>query len=230
LRFWKGPAIIAGLFRWERAMDYILYGDKGSGAFCIEAVLAEAGAPYTFQEIDLAKDEQRAPDFRALNPSGKIPALKLPSGEIATETSALLVLLAELHPDAALLPAPGAPERAKALRWIAFMASEVYAMVEIADYPERFMADHTAAALLKRSARDRIRERMASVEAAVAGPWFLAGGFSALDIYAAMFSRWRECRGEGWREEHIPKICVLAGALAERPALAPIWNRHFPNG
>jgi glutathione S-transferase len=211
-------------------MGYVLYGENGSGAFSIEAALAEAGAAYEFVDISLEKDQQRSPEFRAINPSGKVPALKLPTGEIVTETSALLFLIAERHPESGLLPPPGNSERAQALRWIAFMAAEVYPMVEIADYPERFVADHVGAAVLKRSARDRIRERMLAVERAVAGPWFLESGFSAIDIYAAMFSRWRECRVEGWREENIPKICAIATSLAQRPAIAPIWQKHFPNG
>jgi glutathione S-transferase len=211
-------------------MDYILYGENGSGAFCVEAALAEAGAPYSFESISLEKDEQKSESFLALNPSGKIPALKLPGGEIVTETAALLFFIAEHHPDAGLLPPAGSPGHAQALRWIAFMASEVYPMVEIADYPERFVSDHKGAAVLKLSAKRRIRERMETVERAVAGPWFLASGFSAVDIYAAMFSRWRECRSEGWREEHIPQICAIAAAIAERPALAEIWSKHFPNG
>jgi GST-like protein len=209
---------------------YILYGDKGSGAFSVEAMLAEAGAPLEFSEISLEKDEQRGETYLAINPSGKIPALKLPEGEIVCETAALLLLIAERHPEAGLLPAPGAPERAAALRWIAFLASEIYPMVEIADYPERFIADHKGAAVLKQSARKRIRERLAVVEAAAIGPWFLGTAFSALDIYAAMFSRWREAREGGWREEFIPKICAIAAALAERPAVKPVWERHFPNG
>jgi len=210
-------------------MTYVLYGENGSGAFSIEAALAEAGAAYEFVDISLEKDQQRSPEFRAINPSGKVPALKLPSGEVVTETSALLFLIAERHPESRLLP-PSGPERAQALRWIAFLASEVYPMVEIADYPERFVADHIGAAVLKRSARDRIRERMLAIERAAAGPWFLASVFSAVDIYAAMFSRWRECRVEGWREENIPKICAIAASLAERPAIGPVFRKHFPTG
>ncbi len=211
-------------------MDYILYGENGSGAFCVEAALAEAGAAFEFKNIDMSKDEQRSPEFRAINPSGKVPALQLPSGEIVTETAALLFLLAERHPEAGLLPPAASPEHAQALRWIAFMASEIYPMVEIADYPERFVSDHKGAAVLKLSAKRRIRERMETVEQAIAGPWFLASGFSVVDIYVAMFSRWRECRSEGWREDHIPKICAIAAAIAERPALKPVWVKHFPNG
>jgi len=73
--------------------------------------------------------------------------------------------------------------------------------------------------------------RMEAVEEAAAGtPWFLESGFSVVDIYVAMFSRWRDCRSEGWRETNIPKICAIAAALSQRPALKPVWEKHFPNG
>ena len=64
---------------------YTLYGDLGSGAFSAEAALAEAGAPYTFELVLLEKNEQKQPQFLAINPSGKMPALRLPEGEIVTE-------------------------------------------------------------------------------------------------------------------------------------------------
>lgn len=211
-------------------MTYILYGDTGSGAFCVEAALAEAGEHIDARPISLEANEQKSESFLALNPAGKIPALQLPEGGIVTETAALLVLIAERHPDAHLLPAPAAPDRATALRWIAFMASEIYPIVEIADYPERFVAEHKGAAVLKQSAKKRIRERLAVVEEAVKGPWFLGEAFSALDIYAAMFSRWRDARENGWREEYLPKIGAIAAALSERPALKPVWDKYFPNG
>ncbi len=209
-------------------MAYVLYGDKGSGAFCVEAALAEARAPYEFQTISLDKNEQKSPAFLAINPSGKIPALRLPSGEIVSETAALLLILAERHPEARLLPPPATAARAQAMRWIAFMASEIYPMVEIVDYPERFAPAGEQAEALRLKARDRVRERILLVEQAIAGPWLLASGFSAADLYAAMFSRWSECRG--WRDEHIPKICAIAAALAERPAIGPVWRGHFPKG
>ena len=59
-------------------MTYRLYGDLGSGAFSAEAALAEIGAPYAFEPVLLEKNEQKEPRFLSINPSGKIPALRLP--------------------------------------------------------------------------------------------------------------------------------------------------------
>ena len=207
-------------------MGYVLYGDKGSGAFCVEAALVEAGAEYEIQTVSLERNEQKSPAFLAVNPSGKLPALKLPSGEIVTETVALLLTIAERHPGAALLPA----DSAQALRWIAFLASEVYPIVEIYDYPSRFVPEGEAAEALRHKALERVRERMLVVERAVAEPWLLESGFSAADLYVAMFSRWQECRLDGWREAHLPKICAIATALSQRPSITAVWKSHFPKG
>jgi glutathione S-transferase len=208
-------------------MAYVLYGDKGSGAFSAEAVLAEAGAPYDFKIVSLEKNEQREPAFLAINPSGKMPALRLPEGQIVTESLAILLTLADHFPNAKLLPPQGGPARAQAYRWLAFMASEIYPMVEISDYPERFGVNGDSKAL-RQKARERIRERLLIVERMCDGPWFLPSGFSIIDIYAAMFSRWRGSIGKEWLAEgHIPKLDNLAAAVAKRPAIAPVWQRHF---
>jgi glutathione S-transferase len=209
----------------EVAMAYTIYGDKASGAFAAEAALAEVGCAYTFETVSLDKNEQRSETFRAINPSGKIPALKLPSGEIVTESSALLLTIADRHPEARLLPSQGSAARAEAYRWIAFMASEIYPMVEIVDYPERFTPEGADKEIVRTTARDRIRERFLIIEKAIAEPWLLPTGFSAADIYAAMFSRWS--LGKDWRDSNLPKVNALAKAVSERPRLAPVWQKHF---
>ena len=68
-------------------MTYIVYGDLKSGAFSSEAALAEGGADYRFERVSLEKNEQKKAEFLAINPSGKMPALRLPDGTIVTFTS-----------------------------------------------------------------------------------------------------------------------------------------------
>ena len=206
-------------------MSYRLYGDLGSGAFSAEAALAEAGAPYEFELISLERNEQKEPRFLSLNPSGKIPALRLPEGEIVTESAAILLTLADHFPQSGLLPAQAAPARASAYRWLAFMASEIYPFVEIVDYPARFAPQGAQAEALRDVARNRVRERLLLLERVLAGPFLLPGGFSLLDIYAAMFSRWSV--GSQWRRANLPRLTELAAAVSKRPAIAPVWARHF---
>jgi glutathione S-transferase len=204
---------------------YTLYGDLGSGAFSAEAALAEAGAPYNFELVSLAQNEQKQPAFLAINPSGKMPALRLPEGAVVTESAAILLTVADFYPQARLLPPHGGAQRALGYRWLAFMAGEIYPFVEIVDYPERFAPKGPDAENLREVARGRVRERILLIERALAGPFLLQSGFSILDIYAAMFTRWSV--GREWREANIPRLNALAEMVSRRPAIAPVWQRHF---
>ena len=206
-------------------MGYEIFGDKGSGAFSVEAALAEAGADYEFRNVSLQRNEQLEPAFLAINPTGKMPALLLPEGKTLTESLAILIVIAERHPDAGLLPPMASVARAEAYRWLAFMATEIYPMIEIVDYPARFVPEGSESDALREKARERVRARIAILEEAIAGPWLLSSGFSVADIYAAMFSRWDI--GKEWRDTHCPKLVALAHALGERPRIAPVWQRHF---
>jgi glutathione S-transferase len=206
-------------------MSFTLYGDLGSGAFSAEAALAEAGAPYRFEMVSLEKNEQKQPGFLAINPSGKMPALRLPEGEIITESAAILLTLADHFPQARLLPPQASNDRAQAYRWLAFMAGEIYPIVEIVDYPERFTPAGGDTDALRAIARDRIRARILIIERMVRGPFLLAHGFSILDIYAAMFTRWS--LEPDWKLANLPKLMALADAVSQRVAIAPVWQRHF---
>lgn len=208
-------------------MTYTVYGDLRSGVFSSEAALAEADADYSFERISIEKAEQRAPAFLAINPSGKMPALRLPDGTIITELLAILLTIADRFPQSALLPKQGSTARANAYRWLAYMAGEIYPMVEISDYPERFAPAGAEAEALRAKAQARIQENLIVVERARQGPWLL-GEFSACDIYIAMFTRWRGSIGRDWdREKNIPKLMALAELLSKRERIAAVWQKHY---
>src|SRR5271165_4382221 len=152
-------------------MTYTIYGDLRSGVFSSEAALAEAGADYAFERISIEKLEQKAPAFLAINPSGKMPALRLPDGAIVTESLAILLTIADRFPHSALLPKSGSVARANAYRWLAFMASEIYPTVEISDYPERFAPAGAEAEALRAKAQTRTQENLLVLERALQGPW-----------------------------------------------------------
>lgn len=207
-------------------MSYQLYGDKGSGAAMVEAALAETGQPYEFVSIDLSKSAQLEAGYRTINPTGKLPALRDGEGCVLTESAAILIALANWHPQARLLPSAKSFARATAIRWLVYVVAEVYPMIEIRDYPARFVDGEKAGKALETRAIERVRERWVAVETAIAGePWLLAEGFSVADLAIACVSRW--AAGKEWRAENCPKIEALNAAVYGRPRAGPVWKRHF---
>lgn len=205
---------------------YQLYGDFGSGSCAVELALAELGVQYTTHNVDLGAGVQREANYQGVNPLRKVPSLVLPNGDIMTESVAILLTLLENHPNHELLPAVGHRHRAQALRWLLFVATELYPIVEINDYPERFCADPKSAKSTRELARELWRSRWLVIEQNVAGPFLLGGEFCVTDIYIAVVSRWAQ--QEDWRRGHLPKIETLSAAVVSRPRCSAIWNQHFP--
>ena len=81
-----------------------LYYFPGTISVAVAITLQEAGLEYDPVKVDFAAAEQTKPDFLALNPKGRVPALVTDNGTILTETGALLDYIADLKPDAGLVP------------------------------------------------------------------------------------------------------------------------------
>ncbi len=208
-------------------VSYIIYGAPGSGSGIIEAVCAEIGVAFETRDLDARGEEHRAEGYAAVNPHCKMPALEFPDGERLTETLAIVVVLDELHREAEILPAPGTEARRQALRWMAYMATELYPLVEIFDYPGRFVEEAGAPALRDRSL-ELWRQRWQLLENQIKGPWLLGATFCATDLYVSHLSRWD--LPADWRQKHLPRVVALADAAAARPALAGVYARHFRSG
>ena len=86
------------------------------------ALLEELGADYDLHVLDLKAGEQREPDYLAINPMGKVPAIHH-HGALVTEQPALFIYLADLYPAAKLAPPLGDPLRGPYLRWLVFYGS-----------------------------------------------------------------------------------------------------------
>ncbi|MCB9597380.1 MAG: glutathione S-transferase family protein [Sandaracinaceae bacterium] len=205
-------------------MRYVIHGAPGSGSGIVEAVCAELGVPYEVRDLDARNDEHRGDAYAGLNPHRKMPTLETEDGEILTESVAIVIALDERHPEAGLLPPPGSRDRAQALRWMVFLATEVYPLVEMVDYPTRFVDSADGAAAIRERAEALQRERWRVLEANVGGsPYCLASGFSATDLYITKLGVWLD---REWRREHLPRVDALIAAVLARPRLAPVWARH----
>ena len=99
-----------------------LYHAPHSRSTGVLILLEELGAPYDLHVLNIKAGEQREPAYLAINPMGKVPALR--HGEaILTEQVAIYLYLADLFPETGLTPAIGDPRRGPYLRWMAFYAA-----------------------------------------------------------------------------------------------------------
>ena len=99
-----------------------LYYAHPSRASMTRLLLEELGAPYDLVTLDLKAGDQLKPDYLAVNPMGKVPAIRY-RGALVTETAAIFIYLADAFPKAGLAPALDDPARGAYLRWLVFYAA-----------------------------------------------------------------------------------------------------------
>ncbi|MGI2259301.1 glutathione S-transferase family protein [Shewanella sp. GXUN23E] len=101
-----------------------LYGIPRSRSLRVSWVLEELKLDWQYRYINMSKGENREPAYLAVNPSGKVPALK--DGELVmTESAAIAMYLAEKYGNGQLLPAPGTAASARHHEWISFITTEL---------------------------------------------------------------------------------------------------------
>ncbi|WP_099864656.1 glutathione S-transferase family protein [Pararhizobium haloflavum] len=164
----------------------IFYFNPRSRAVMARWMLEEVGADYDLRLIDFEKGDNRKPEFLAINPMGKIPAIVTAAGAVITETPAIIAWLADAYPDAGLAPPVGSDARGAYYRWLFFGGS----CFEPALSEQMFRGDGEP---LKRSAVGwgSYDDVIDTIEAGLAGRDYLLGSaFSAADVYIGAELSW----------------------------------------
>jgi len=151
-----------------------LYWSPRSRSFSSLWLMEETGQPYERVLTDIATGAQKTSEYLAINPMGKVPALKDGEATLA-EAAAICAYVAERYPQAKLAPPPGDPRRAKFLHWLFFVPGCIEpAMVQIATKIEM---NSVAAGW-----GDAKRVFDVLDAALDKGPWMLGDSFSAADV------------------------------------------------
>ena len=185
------------------ADELILYTNPMSRGRIARWMLEEVGQPYKTEVLDYAST-MKAPAYLAINPMGKVPALRH-GDAVVTETAAICAYLADAFPQSGLAPPPGHRLRAPYYRWLFFTAGPVEAAssnkalgVVVPPERERMMGYGNIALVLK------------TLEDAVSRGNYLAGdSFTAADLYVG---------------SHLG-FGMMFGTIEKRPAFEQYWQR-----
>ena len=201
---------------------YVLYGGAGTGAVAVEAALRVAGLPYRLVDVpDAQALERELPAMR------QVPALTFPDGETLTESAAILIRLAELHPEARLAPGVGDPARGAFLRWTSFVASAIYAHYWLKDDPARLVPGPKAAAAIEAGLNARIAECWGVMERGLSpGRYLLGDELGALDLYVCVVCALRPRRRRFY--EVAPRMGEVVRRVDAEPRLAGPWAERYP--
>jgi glutathione S-transferase len=151
-----------------------LYWSPRSRSFSGLWILEETGQPYERVLTDISTGAQKTPEYLAINPMGKVPALK--DGDVSiAEAAAICAYVAERYPDAKLAPPVGDPRRAKYLQWLFFAPSCIEpALIQI--FTKLEVPASTAAWGDANQVFDVLDKALEK------GPWILGDTFSAADV------------------------------------------------
>ncbi len=185
------------------ADELVLYTNPMSRGRIARWMLEEVGQPYKTEVLDYGST-MKAPAYLAINPMGKVPALRH-GDAVVTETAAICAYLADAFPESRLAPPAGHKLRAPYYRWLFFTAGPVEAAVinkalgfVVPPDRERMMGYGNLAQTLN------------TLEAAVSRSDYLVGdGFTAADLYVG---------------SHIG-FGMMFGTLEKRPAFEQYWQR-----
>src|SRR5689334_7662274 len=117
---------------------YRLISSKGAGSTIVELALALSGLPHEIETVPYLEPGPQRDHLLGLNMLGQVPTMLLPDGRVMTESAAIILHLADVAPDAGLVPPPSDPARPMFQRWLVFIVSALYPTYTYGDDPVRW--------------------------------------------------------------------------------------------
>lgn len=200
----------------------------GNASMAPHILLEELGVPFELVRVDRDSGAHKSPEYLKLNPNGLIPVLQ--HGDLVLyETAAILLHLADTHPEAVLAPGVATPERAQFYKWLFWLSNTLQAMLIHYFYPERMADDAAGAAAVKRHAEAAIGRMLDQLDSHLAthdGPWLLGADYSAADALAFVLCRWT--RGFDRPARSLPNLGPYLQRMLARPALQKVFATEQP--
>ena len=184
-------------------------------------LLEELGAPFQLQHVDRDRGAHKSAQYLQLNPNGLIPVL-VDGDLVLYETAAILLHLADTHPDAGLAPSLGTVERAHFYKWLIWMTNTLQPALIAYYYPERWVDDGNSDGVMQVQAHAEVKigPMLDQLDAQIARhgcDWLLGEHYTACDPFAFMLCRWT--RGFARPARSLPHLGPYLHRMLARPAV-----------
>ncbi|MFO1329515.1 MAG: glutathione S-transferase family protein [Rubrivivax sp.] len=201
-----------------------LYYAPMTCALATHIVLEHLGRPYEAVRVDFKSQQQRSPEYLAVNPKGRVPALVTGRG-VLTETPALLLYLAQTHPEAGLAPLDDPFALAELQAVTSWLCSTVHVAHAHKGRGYRWTDDAAAQAALKEKVPQNMTECFDWVESTVLrGPWVMGERFTVADPYLFTLTNWLP--GDGVEVERFPRVADHQRRMLALPAVQRVMALH----
>ncbi|WP_293899846.1 glutathione S-transferase N-terminal domain-containing protein [Phenylobacterium sp.] len=196
-----------------------LFYSLGSCSLASHIALEEAGADYVAVRINTREGDQRTPEYLAINPKARVPALVTDQG-VLTETPAILAWIAQAYPEAKL--APTDPwEFAQAQAFNSYLASTVHVAHAHKHRGYRWATQQSSFADMTAKVAENATACFQLIEdTLLKGPYVLGDDFSICDAYLFTLADWLE--GDGVDPRRFAKVHAYRERIRARPAVARV--------
>ena len=186
-------------------------------ALASHIALEEAGDAYETRWVDFGAAEQTKPEYLALNPKGRVPALVTERG-VLTETPAILAYIAQSYPEARLAPLDDPFAFAELQAFMSYLCSTVHVAHAHRARGYRWADDPTALAAMKKKVPETVGACFDLIERKMfKGPWAMGDAYTVADPYLFTIARWMEV--DSVDPTAFPRVLDHRDRMAERPAV-----------
>ncbi|MDF2232812.1 glutathione S-transferase N-terminal domain-containing protein [Albimonas sp. CAU 1670] len=194
----------------------VIHSAPGACSLASHIALREAGAEFELRRVDFAADQQRSPEYLALNPKGRVPLLQTERGAL-TETPAILTWIAQSFPQANLAPADPW-DFAQMQSVLAYICATLHVNHAHGRRSARWADQESSHADMRAKVPQTVGESFRHLEEEVfKGPFVMGDGHTVADAYLYTVSRWMET--DKIDPARFPKVHEHRTRMQARPAV-----------
>lgn len=202
-----------------------LFVSPGSCARVPTIALEKIGVPFETELLRMNAKQHKSPEFLAINPKGKVPALVV-DGQPLTENVAILTWLNRTYPEAELLPKTSSElDSVRQTADLAFFSGTVHPLVTRFARPGKFVADDQVSSQVRSVAVQAAHPFWGMIDDRLSqAPWWYGDEWSIVDGY--LFWAWWRVVASGFSGEQFRSICAHAGRMKLRPCVVRALDRE----